>query len=246
MECRNRKGQIIAGGEKQDAFLEKLYGTGKGRKLLKILVRPWVSKLGGAVLSTRISSLGIPKFIRDNKIDMSQYEARKFRSYNDFFTRKIKAGMRPIEPASDSFIAPCDSRLTVDDYHRYCYVDNGVKSRDTYINGVFHTVNPYAGQILPIYKENSRCYCALETENFGKLLHMEVGALMVGKIVNYHRQGGFSFKRGQEKGRFEFGGSTVILCAKKDVLRIDEDILANSREGIETKVRMGEKIGEKA
>ena len=68
---------------------------------------------------------------------------------------------------------------------------------------------------------------------------------MVGKIVNYHKHGGFSFKRGQEKGRFEFGGSTVILCVKKDVLRVDEDILANSREGIETKVRMGEKIGER-
>lgn len=220
---------------------------------------------------------------------MSQYESRKFHSYNDFFTRKIKEGMRPVEQGADNFIAPCDSRLTVheicdgatfniknteytmesllrnnaladeyrggllllfrltvDDYHRYCYADSGVKGEDNYIAGVFHTVNPFAGQIFPIYKENSRCYCALETENFGKLLHMEVGALMVGKIVNYHKHGGFSFKRGQEKGRFEFGGSTVILCVKKDVLRVDEDILENSREGIETKVRMGEKIGERA
>ena len=289
MECRDRNGQIIAGGESQDAFLEKLYGTGMGRAFLKILVKPWISRLGGVVLSTKLSSLAIPRFIRNNEIDMSQYESRKFHSYNDFFTRKIKEGMRPVEQGADNFIAPCDSRLTVheicagatfniknteytiesllrnnaladeyrggqlllfrltvDDYHRYCYADSGVKGEDNYIAGVFHTVNPFAGQIFPIYKENSRCYCALETENFGKLLHMEVGALMVGKIVNYHKHGGFSFKRGQEKGRFEFGGSTVILCVKKDVLRVDEDILENSREGIETKVRMGEKIGERA
>lgn len=47
-------------------------------------------------------------------------------------------------------------RLTVDDYHPVRYADNGTKSCDTYINGVFHTVNPFAGQIFPIYKENSR------------------------------------------------------------------------------------------
>lgn len=259
MECKDRKGMPVPSDAQQDAILRKLYGTAGGRMALKVLVRPWVSRLGGAVLCSRISKLAIPGFVKKNGIDMRQYEHKRYKSYNDFFTRRIRKGMRPVEPEPAGFISPCDSRLaeeyrggllllfrlTVDDYHRYCYTDNGTKSCDTYINGVFHTVNPFAGQILPIYKENSRCYCALETENFGKLLHMEVGALMVGKIVNYHKHGGFSFKRGQEKGRFEFGGSTVILCVKKDVLRVDEDILANSREGIETKVRMGEKIGER-
>ncbi len=288
MECKDRKGMPVPSDAQQDAILRKLYGTAGGRMALKVLVRPWVSRLGGAVLSSRISKLAIPGFVKKNGIDMRQYEHKRYKSYNDFFTRRIRKGMRPVEPEPAGFISPCDSRLTVheicdgasfhikntqytmhslfrdsrlaeeyrggllllfrltvDDYHRYCYTDNGTKSCDTYINGVFHTVNPFAGQILPIYKENSRCYCTLETENFGKLLHMEVGALMVGKIVNYHKHGGFSFKRGQEKGRFEFGGSTVILCVKKDVLRVDEDILANSREGIETKVRMGEKIGER-
>ena len=288
MECKDRKGMPVPSDAQQDAVLRKLYGTAGGRMALKVLVRPWVSRFGGAVLSSGISKLAIPGFVKKNGIDMRQYEHRRYKSYNDFFTRRIRKGMRPVEQQPAGFIAPCDSRLTVheicdgatfhikntqytmhslfrdskladeyrggllllfrltvDDYHRYCYADNGTKSCDTYINGVFHTVNPFAGQIFPIYKENSRCYCTLETENFGKLLHMEVGALMVGNIVNYHKHGGFSFKRGQEKGRFEFGGSTVILCVKKDVLRVDEDILTNSREGIETKVRMGEKIGER-
>jgi phosphatidylserine decarboxylase len=70
---------------------------------------------------------------------------------------------------------------------------------------------------------------------------MEVGALMVGKINNYHRQAIVS--RGQEKGKFEFGGSTVVLLLKRDVAAIDDDIFKNTRDGYETIVKMGEAIG---
>ena len=71
---------------------------------------------------------------------------------------------------------------------------------------------------------------------------IEVGALMVGKIVN-HEDGKAAVLRGEEKGYFAFGGSTVILCLKKDQVMIDEDILVNSREGYETRVMQGERIG---
>lgn len=134
-------------------------------------------------------------------------------------------------------------RLTVDDYHRYCYIDKGLKTRNRYIQGVLHTVNPVANDICPIYKQNSREYSLLRSEHFGMVLMMEVGALMVGKIVNYH-QAGF-VQRGEEKGRFEFGGSTVILLFQKDTIRVDEDIIKNSENGYETIVKLGEKIGEK-
>ena len=70
---------------------------------------------------------------------------------------------------------------------------------------------------------------------------MEVGALLVGKIVNHH--GTATVKRGQEKGYFQFGGSTVVLLLKKDAAVIDSDILENSENGIETVVKFGEKIG---
>lgn len=136
----------------------------------------------------------------------------------------------------------CVFRLTVDDYHRFCYVDSGRKSANIKIPGMLHTVNPIANDVYPIYKENAREYCLLKTENFGTVLMMEVGALMVGRIVNYH--GACSVIRGQEKGRFEFGGSTVVLALEKGRVRIDEDILENSRENVETIVCMGEKIAE--
>lgn len=136
-------------------------------------------------------------------------------------------------------------RLTVDDYHHYCYVDDGEKSECHYIDGVFHTVNPAACEQYPVYKENSRCISFLKSRNFGVLMMIEVGALMVGKIVNLE-DGKAQVNRGQEKGYFAFGGSTVILCLKKGRAVIDEDILANSREGYETKVLQGMKIGRAA
>lgn len=132
-------------------------------------------------------------------------------------------------------------RLTVDDYHRYCYIDSGKKTKNYRIKGVFHTVNPIANEEFPVYKENTREYTILDSDNFGKVLIMEVGALMVGKIVNYHEEA--CVKRGEEKGRFEFGGSTVIVCLEKGRALIDKDIMKNSKKGIETVVKMGEKIG---
>jgi len=132
-------------------------------------------------------------------------------------------------------------RLTVDDYHRYCYADSGVKGENVRIPGVLHTVNPIANDVYPIYKENAREYSILQSENFGDILMMEVGALLVGRIVNHH--GAAQVQRGEEKGYFQFGGSTVVLLLEKDRAVIDGDILENSQRGIETVVRMGEKIG---
>ena len=81
----------------------------------------------------------------------------------------------------------------------------------------------------------------MHTRAFGDVIAMEVGALLVGKIVNHH--GPASVRRGQEKGYFQFGGSTVVLLMKKDTAILDGDILENSRNGIETVVKFGEKIG---
>ena len=109
--------------------------------------------------------------------------------------------------------------------------------------GVFHTVNPAANDVYPIYKENAREYCLLKTERFGTILMMEVGAMMVGKISNLQKKTA-TVKKGQEKGNFEFGGSTVILLLQPGKVRIDYDLLDNTEEGYETIVKMGERIGE--
>ena len=135
----------------------------------------------------------------------------------------------------------CIFRLTVDDYHRYCYPFDAKKGENIVIPGRLHTVNPIANDFFPIYKENAREYTVLRTEQFGEVIAMEVGALLVGRIVNHH--GAASVRRGQEKGYFQFGGSTVVLLLKKDTAVMDPDILENSQNGIETVVKFGEKIG---
>lgn len=133
-------------------------------------------------------------------------------------------------------------RLTVDDYHRYSFIDDGRIIKSKYIPGKFHTVNPIANDYYPIYKQNSRNYTVIESKNFGLMIQMEVGAMMVGKIVNHDKK--YCLK-GEEKGYFEFGGSTVIILLKENQAVIDNDILENTSKNKETVVKLGETIGRK-
>lgn len=235
-------------------------------------------------MSRKISTVFVKPFIRKNGLDMSDYPKKRYRSFNDFFTRTILPERRPIDGDNSHLIAPCDGKLTaaeitpdvtvlvkgnlytvaqllkneplarqyqggwlllfrlsVDDYHRYCYVSDGVQGERVRIPGVYHTVHPFAAEKRMIYRENTREYCRIETADLGPMVQMEVGALLVGRIKNHLTQG--PVRRGQEKGMFEFGGSTVILMIEKDRVELDGDILKNSRSGEETVVKMGEKIG---
>lgn len=131
-------------------------------------------------------------------------------------------------------------RLSPDDYHRYVYPDAGTQEKTIHIKGVLHSVNPIAGS-LGVYRRNARRYTLLHTEHFGDVVQMEVGALLVGKICNHNETAG-KIEKLQEKGYFEYGGSTVILLLKKDAVTVDSDILEYSAKGIETKVKIGERI----
>ena len=251
MAIFKRNGEKLDYDQSQDLFLEKLYGSLAGRCLLKVLTQPVITELGGAFMNSSLSKGQIKSFVEKNNIDLNLYESQDYHSYNDFFTRTIKEGVRHIDEDESALIAPCDSkltvypiadslqlkiknsfytiedllmsptladeyrgglclvfRLTVDDYHHYHFIDDGTAEKDHFIKGIFHTVNPIASDYYPIYKTNSRSYTVLHTKHFGDVVQMEVGAMMVGKITNLHKQ---SFKRGEEKGYFEFGGSTVVL-----------------------------------
>jgi len=285
MKRKTRDGVLIDQPDGQDRLLKALYGCAAGRMLLKPLTRPALSRAAGRFLSTKFSCFLIKPFIRANQIDMEQFEATEYASYNEFFSRKIRPSARKVDFEPAHLISPCDSkltalpidastrftlkhteysvasllkndelaqaytggyalifRLTVDDYHRYCYFDDGAKEEQVRLPGALHTVNPIANDYFPIYKENAREYTILHTRSFGDAVMMEVGALMVGRIVNHHEKA--TVVRGQEKGYFQFGGSTVVVLLKAGAAVIDEDILLNSREGVETVVRMGEKIGQ--
>ena len=131
-------------------------------------------------------------------------------------------------------------RLTPDDYHRYCYVDDCRPGTTRCIEGVLHTVNPVSAEYVKVYHQNTRTVTMLHTVHFGDILQIEVGAMMVGRIVNHPH--GKWVGRGIEKGYFEFGGSTVVLVLPKDAVQIDPQILANSEQGAETVVRYGSRL----
>lgn len=133
-------------------------------------------------------------------------------------------------------------RLSLEDYHRYIYPVSGVKSHDREIKGFLNTVNPVANRHVEVYKENTRTYCMLRTEFFGDLIQMEVGALLVGRISNHHPWGRYAARQGDEKGYFEFGGSTIVLLLEKGRAVIDEDLLKNTADGCETIIRQGEQL----
>ena len=130
-------------------------------------------------------------------------------------------------------------RLSVDDYHRYSFIDDGKVLKTKKINGKFHNVGPIAFDKYKVYPESQREYSVLKTENFGDIIQIEVGAMLVGKIVNHDVS---KFKRGEEKGYFLYGGSTIILVVKENTIEIDQDILDASSVPMEIRVRQGEKI----
>lgn len=286
MKCLDRQGNVIADNEAQNKSLDFLYKTRLGNSILKILIQPSVSKMAGKFLDSKMSTFLIKPFIKNNNIDLSDFEDVKYNSFNEFFTRRVKKDKRVVSFEASDLVSPCDSRLsvyditsdgvftvkntkytmaelfrskkiarhyeggkllifrlTVSDYHRYHFIDDGCLSEHHRINGFFHTVNPIANDSYKIYKENTREFSILKSKNFGNVAIMEVGALLVGRILNYNANHKHFVKRGEEKGRFEFGGSTVILAFEKDKVDICEDILSASREGYEIHVNQGEVIG---
>ena len=272
--------------QKESAALRFLYGTVMGRLALKLLCMRWISRLCGRFLDSGASRPLIRPFVRRYGIDLREYTSEEFKSFNEFFSRKIKEDRRPIAPEPSALIAPCDGllsayrisgdtvipvkqsrytissllggsgvsehyqngiclvfRLCVDHYHRYCYIDSGVKGQNVFLPGRLHTVRPIALENLPVFTQNCREYTVIKTENFGEIIQMEVGAMLVGKIKNWHGPG--SVRRGEEKGMFLYGGSTVILLIKEGRAQLPEELFQTTENQIETPVKMGQRIGGK-
>lgn len=134
------------------------------------------------------------------------------------------------------------ARLCPVDYHRYHFPDNGRISHQHFETGKLHSVNPLALKRHPeLFFTNERQISLLDTENFGQLAYVEVGALCVGKIVETH-PAGTAFLRGAEKGYFLFGGSTVILYGEPGAWEPEADLLKHSAEGLETLVELGSPV----
>lgn len=134
-------------------------------------------------------------------------------------------------------------RLCPTDYHRFHFIDDGVCGDTTKIEGHYYSVNPIAlKNVKKLFCQNKREWSIFHSDNFGDAIYIEVGATCVGSIIQSYIPNS-KITKGDEKGYFKFGGSTVILFLKKDVVRIHGDLLNQTRLGFETSVYMGEKIG---
>ena len=273
--------------KKMTLGLKYCYCTRLGKPARSIMTKPFITALMGAYMDTRLSTKRIEGFVRRNGIDMSEYVECGYRCFNDFFTRSIKPGARPVSFDPDVLISPCDGymsayrissdsifsikdsyynvedlvggseiaqeylsgtclvlRLGVENYHRYCYIDDGFKSRNYHIPGRYHPVQPIVVRKHPVFIQNTREYTVLYTKNFGIVTQIEVGACLVGRICNHHEAG--VIRRGEEKGYFCFGGSTIVLLFKEGAVNIPQEVFDATSEGKEAIVKYGEAIGRKA
>ena len=136
-------------------------------------------------------------------------------------------------------------RLCPTDYHRFHFVDSGVCESTHKIKGNYYSVNPIAlKNIANLFCKNKREWSIFHSDNFGDVLYVEVGATCVGSIIQTYLPEK-NIKKGDEKGYFKFGGSTVILFFEQNKVIIDTDLLKQSNLGYETKLFMGETIGTK-
>ena len=132
-------------------------------------------------------------------------------------------------------------RLAPVDYHRFHFpCDCRTPEAIRVIPGKYHSVNPIALLRYPdVYADNERQILRCEAA-FGPFWLVDVGAFGVGTIVQTY--GGTEHRKGDEKGYFKFGGSTVILIAAAGALTFDADLVRNAAEGTETRVLCGERI----
>lgn len=82
--------------------------------LPKHLLSRLVGKLAAAEAGT-LTTAAIKWFIKQYKIDMSeaaQSEPQAYKSFNDFFTRALKPGIRPINQHTNIMVHPVDGAVS--------------------------------------------------------------------------------------------------------------------------------------
>jgi phosphatidylserine decarboxylase len=228
-------------------------------------------------------------FIKAFDIDSSEFleDINEFRSFNDFFIRKLKPESRPIASGDNIAVIPADgryyfyqnideatgfvvknqkfnlgmlledeglakryshgtmimARLCPTDYHRYHFPCQCVPGITRFINGWLYSVNPIAiKKDIHIFTQNKRAVCQLQTENFGKVLFLEIGATSVGSINQTYIP--FQhYSKGAEKGFFSFGASSLILLFEPNTLILDKDLIEATSQHLEIKCLMGQSMG---
>ncbi len=135
------------------------------------------------------------------------------------------------------------SRLCPVDYHRFHFPVAGTPGEARLINGWLYSVSPIAlRRNLAYLWENKRMVTLVDSPVFGRVAVCEIGATMVGSIMQTYLAGR-AVKKGEEKGLFKFGGSCVVTIFEPGRIRFDADLVAQSANQLETYALMGERLG---
>lgn len=287
-----RTGRIESEQIYGEGWLRFIYGGNPlGRlSLWAVVRRAWFSAWYGWRMNRPASAAKVLPFVVDYGLDAEEFDrpATAYRSFNDFFYRRLRPGSRPIAPGEDVAVFPADgrhlayqnvdtadgfyvkgrrftlaallgdealarefaggsmliSRLCPVDYHRYHFPVGGVPGEARAIDGALFSVSPLALRINPGYlTQNKRMVTLVDSPRFGRVAVLEVGATMVGAILQSFVPGR-PVAKGDEKGFFAFGGSCVITVFQPGRIRFDADLVSHAAEQREVYARMGERFGQ--
>jgi phosphatidylserine decarboxylase len=135
------------------------------------------------------------------------------------------------------------ARLCPTDYHRFHFPCSCLPGNPRILEGNLESVNPLAlRKNIQILAENKRCITSLQTKNFGQVLYIEVGATFVGGIFQTFTPSE-PYAKGDEKGYFSFGGSSLILLFEPGTIQFDQDLVDASQKKIEIRGLLGQSMG---
>ena len=231
----NQKDELVCEKIEAVSGLNFLYNNSLGKIIRNIVNKKVVSQISGWYQDCWLSKFKIKPFVKKYNIEMSDFllSVDQFKSFNDFFIRKLEPGARPISDNNAAVISPADSKLLVipdvsldveffvknkkfnlktffqdkslqdetlaekyknglmlvfrlapNDYHRYHFPFDCFAGDSKIINGILESVNPivYKSGVQPLY-ENERQLMILNSDLFGEVPFVSVGAMFVGKIV---------------------------------------------------------------
>ncbi len=137
-------------------------------------------------------------------------------------------------------------RLSPVDCHRFYSPDRATADAPLPIEGLLYPVNPLATrQSGSILARNRKVLIPLQTENFGKVLFIAIGATCVGTIHATY-QTSTSLKKGQEIGYYSFGGSALIMLFGPGVLDLAQDLRQLAQQPLEIYCRKGQLMGKRS